>query len=352
MQSVRAVGVGIMLCILAMICQRIPFEGCRTLVPCSAAATSETSLTPATLKIGLPTGKISFANVDVVVAQEMGLFQQQALDVTLQNFDSGVKVVQAVVASDVAIGGASIEPVVNASVAGGHIAIIGTYANKLTVSMVTPKTITSAAELRGKNAGIQDVGAFREVMTRMVLESAHLTPQDVHYIPVSAPGYIQGLISGQIQSAILQTEQAIEILERDARFHVLVDLHQVEPDYFYGTYFVSKDWLAQHSDLATRFLTALTQAHRVMYQNRGDTVRIAAKATGFSASVIDRAYEVLLVSNQVFPVNDGLEQARFTYTISRMKALGLLKDKAPDLAQLVDRGPLMQVLGNLGPAYR
>jgi NitT/TauT family transport system substrate-binding protein len=352
MQQLRAVGVGIVFGMLAAIWGGIPFEGGETLVPSSAAATPDAPLIPATLKIGLPTGKTSLANVDVVVAQEMGLFKQQALDVTLQNFDSGVKVVQAVVADDVAIGGASIEPVVNASVAGGNIAIIGTYANRLTVSMVTPKTVTSAAELRGKNAGIQDVGAFREVMTRMVLESARLTPKDVHYIPVSAPGYIQGLISGQIHSAILQTEQAIEILERDPRFHVLVDLHQVEPDYFYGTYFVSKDWLAKNPDLAVRFLTALTQAHRLMYENRTDTVRIAAKATGFSASVIDRAYEVLLVSNQVFPVNDGLEQARLTYTISRMKSLGLLKDKTPDLAQLVDRGPLTQVLGKLGSLSR
>jgi len=136
-----------------------------------------------------------------------GFFKQQALDVTIQNFDSGVKVVQAVVAGDVAIGGASIEPVIHATVAGGKVAIIGTYANRLTVSMVTPKTITSVTALRGKHAGIQDVGAFREVMTRMVLESAKLTPQDVSYIPVSAPGYIQGLIAGQIHSAILQTNR-------------------------------------------------------------------------------------------------------------------------------------------------
>jgi NitT/TauT family transport system substrate-binding protein len=270
------------------------------------------------------------ANVDVVIAREMGFFTQQALDVTVQNFDSGVKVVQAVVAHDVAIGGASIEPVVNASVAGGNLAIIGTYANRLTVSMVTPKTVTSAAELRGKNAGIQNVGA--------------------HYIPVSAPGCIQGLIAGQIHSAILQTEQAIEILARDARFHVLVDLHQVEPDCFYGTYFVGKEWLAKNPDLAMRSLAALTQAHRLMYQNRADTVRIAAKATGFNAGVIDKTYEVLLVNNRVFPVNDGLEDGRLTYTITKMKSLGLLKDKVPDLARLVDRRPFRQVLDKLGTA--
>jgi NitT/TauT family transport system substrate-binding protein len=350
MQWIRAVGVYVACIAVMVICGGVPISGDATFISASAAATPESPLTPSPLKIGLPTGKTSFANVDVVVAQEMGFFKQQALDVTVQNFDSGVKVVQAVVANDVAIGGASIEPVINASVAGGNLGIIGTYANRLTVSMVTPKTITSAAELRGKNAGIQDVGAFREVMTRMVLESVRLTPKDVHYIPVSAPGYIQGLIAGQIHSAILQTEQAIEILARDARFHVLVDLHQVEPDYFYGTYFVSKEWLAKNPDLAVRFLTALTQAHRLMYRNRADTVRIAAKATGFNEGVIDKTYEVLLVNNKVFPVDGGLEDGRLAYTIARMKSLGLLKDKAPDLAQLVDRRPFVQVLDKLGAA--
>ncbi len=172
MQQLRTIGVGIVLSILAVVYGSTPSGGPTTLVSPSATAAQERVLAPATLKLGLPTGKTSFANVDVVLAQEMGFFKQQALDVTIQNFDSGVKVVQAVVAGDVAIGGASIEPVVHAAVAGGKVAIIGTYANRLTVSMVTPKTMTSVTALRGKHAGIQDVGAFREVMTRMVLESA------------------------------------------------------------------------------------------------------------------------------------------------------------------------------------
>jgi hypothetical protein len=84
-----------------------------------------------------------------------------------------------------------------------------------------------------------------------------------------------------------------------------------------------------------------------MYQNRADTGRIA-KANGFNAEVIDKAYEVLLANNQVFPVNDSLEERRLSRTIARMKSLGLLKDKVPDRAQLVDRRPLVQVLAKLG----
>jgi hypothetical protein len=64
--------------------------------------------------------------------------------------------------------------------------------------------------------------------------------------------------------------------------------------------------------------------------------------------VIDKTYEVVLVQNKAFPVNDGLEDQRLTYTITKMKALGLLKGKEPALTQLVDRRPIMQALDTLG----
>jgi hypothetical protein len=85
-----------------------------------------------------------------------------------------------------------------------------------------------------------------------------------------------------------------------------------------------------------------------MYQYKADTIRIAAKATGFSIAVIDKTYERLLVNNTIFPLNDGLEDQRLTYTITKMKSLGLFKGKAPDLAQLVDRRPITQALDTLG----
>src|SRR5579883_765973 len=312
---------------------------------------NDSAITPTTIEVALPTGKTSFANVDVAIAQQKGFFKQQGLNVVLKNLDSAVKTVQAVVAKDVTISGSSFEPVVNAAVAGGNIAIIGTYANRLTVSMVTPKTIKSVADLRGRNVGVQDIGAFREIMTRMVLERAKLTPKYVKYIPISPPSYIQALISGQIESAILQTEQVSEILKRDPRFHVLVDLHEVEPKYYYGSYFVRKDWLAKNSNLAVRFLTALTQAHRFMYQNKDETITIAAQTTGFDANVIGKTYQLLVEKHKVFPVNDGIDNQRLSYTISRMRSLGLFNGKPPELNQLVDHEPINLALEKLGQAH-
>jgi hypothetical protein len=216
------------------------------------------------------------------------------------------------------------------------------------VAMVTPKKITDPAQLRGKRLGIQDVGAFREVMTRLVLQGAHLTPDDVSYRPVESNGYTGALLAGQIQSGILQQEQAIDAMAKDHGFHVLEDLYATDPKYFYGTYFAKPGWLKANTGTAERFLAAITKAHRFMYENKEETVKIVAKATGFAPKVIDEAYARLLARNAVFPVNDGLDEERLSHTLARMKQLGLLQGATPKVSDIVDRTPIDEAIKRIG----
>jgi ABC-type nitrate/sulfonate/bicarbonate transport system substrate-binding protein len=301
-----------------------------------------------TIELGLPTNVTSFANADVAVAEAQGLFRAVGLTVHVKNLSSGVPVIQGVVGGTLNIGAASIEPVVNAQAEGAELVIIGSYADRLTVSMVTPASIATTADLRGKRLGIQQVGAFREVMTRMVLQGAGMAPSDAAYVPVTANGYTAALVQGTIQSAILQEEQAIDVLQRDDKLHVLVDLGQLRPDYFYGTYVVAQSWLAHHQDVAKRFLTAIMRAHRFMYQDRAATVPIVARATGMTEPVIAQAYDVLLGKQGAFAVNTGLDATRITRTIQTMQQFKILNGAAPGESSLVDRGPISAVVGELG----
>lgn len=311
------------------------------------ATASPSELTPAQLKISIPVSKTGFAQSDLAVAQGNGFFQEQKLEVTFQNLNSGVQSVQSVLAGDSDIGGASVEPVLSAAVRGG-VTIIGSYSDRLTVVMETQEGITAPSQLKGKKLGIQDVGAFREVMTRAVYESAGLKKDDVEYVKVADTAYIGTLLEGKIDSAILQQEQSIEAESRSSGVHVLADLFKVWPDWYYGTYFVKTEWLQSHRDVAVRFLAALTKAHRFMYANRGKTVEQVAAVTGFSSQVVDKAYERLLVQDGVFPVNEGLEERRLTFTVNKMKEIGLLEAGTPDLKKTVDRGPIREAVQKLG----
>jgi NitT/TauT family transport system substrate-binding protein len=258
-------------------------------------------------------------------------------------------VVQGVVGGSLDIGASSIEPVVNAASQGAPVQVIGSYANKLTVDLVTQKSITAPAQLRGKRLGIQQVGAFREVMTRMVIEGAGLTTSDVTYVPSSSSAYISELLAGEIQSGVLQEEQTLKALKKDSDLHVLVNFDQAHPDYFYGAYVASKSWLAANQATAEKFLTAITMAHRFMYKNEAATVAIVAKNTGYTSATITKAYHVLLTTEGVFPVNSGLSASRITDTIATMKQYKILTGgTAPSEASLVNTGPIDAVLAKLG----
>jgi NitT/TauT family transport system substrate-binding protein len=300
------------------------------------------------IRVGLPTGVTSFANADLAVAIEKGFLSEAGLTVEAQNLRSGVSVVQGVVGGALEIGAASIEPVVNAAAGGGDVAIIGAYTDKLTVSSVAPAEVQTAADLRGRQVGVQEVGAFREVMTRLVLQSAGLTPNDVQYIPVDAQSYNSALVDGRIQNAILQTEQAIAVQRDHPGMHSIAELDTVVPEYHYGTYFVSRSWLEANRDVAVRFMTALTRAHRFMYENKDETVKIVAKTTQFDEQVISQAYDTLLTQKAVFPVNTGLDKARIKATMRRMGELGILENQPPAYEQLVDAGPVIDAVDSLG----
>ena len=315
----------------------------------SSSGTASSGTTPVTnITIGLPNSVPSFANSDVAVAQAEGYFAKEGLNVKVDNLSSGVPVVQGVVGGSLDIGASSIEPVVDAASAGAPIQIVGAYANKLTVDMVTPKTIASPAQLRGQRLGIQQVGAFREVMTRMVIEGEGLTTSDVTYVPSSSSAYISELLAGEIQSGVLQEEQTLTALKKDASLHVLVNYEQADPNYFYGTYVVSKSWLAGNQATLEKFLTAITMAHRFMYSNEAATVSIVAKNTGDTTATISKAYSVLLTQEGVFPLNSGLDLTRISDTIATMKKYKILAGAEPSVSSLVNTGPVSAVVSKLG----
>lgn len=302
-----------------------------------------------TLRIAMPTSTTSFANSDVAVADAMGYFDDVGLDVKISNLRSGSSVTTGVVGGQFEIGGASIEPVINAFAGGGEVKVIGSYTDRLEVEMVVPEEIKKVEDLKGKPVGIQEIGAFREVMTRMVLESAGMTASDVQYVSVNANAYIGALVQGQIDSAILHPEQALEASNQDASLHSLVNLYEVEPDYFYGVYFVDAGWLNENQQAAEGFAEAITRAHRTMYEDRKDVVPVIAKATGFDEKVIDGAWKVYMEDVQAYPKNVGLDKDRLQYTVERMKELGTLRGgQVPDVEKLVDRAPMEAAVKKLG----
>src|SRR2546427_1367075 len=303
---------------------------------------------PRRLVIGMPVPPPNLPHIGVYIAKELGYFDEEGINVELAAFESGLQSLRGGVAGGLDIVGASSEPVITVISRGTKIRSIFSYAHRLTVVMAAQESIRRPADLRGKNLGIQEVGAFREVMTRAVLHSAGLTQQDVNYVPVSSAGYITALIGNKIDTAILHIDQAYMARTKKASLHPLVPLWEIMPSYWYGTFSTTEELLRKDSDLLARAVAAIIKAHRFMYRNKERTLDLASKHTGYPKEVLGPAYDALAAA-KVWPVNDGMPAEMVQVTINKMVEIGLLKEnEKPKVEHVVDRGPANAALAKLG----
>ena len=301
-----------------------------------------------TLVIGMPVTPPNLPHLGVYVAKDLGYFDEEGINLELAAFESGLQSLRGGVSGSVDILGASSEPVINVISRGAKIRSIFSYAHRLTVVMAAQESIRRPADLRGKNLGIQEVGAFREVMTRAVLHSAGLTQQDVNYVLVSSAGYITALIGNKIDTAILHIDQAYMARTKKASLHPLVPLWEIMPSYWYGTFSTTEELLRKDSDLLARAVAAIIKAHRFMYRNKERTLDLASKHTGYPKEVLGPAYDALAAA-KVWPVNDGMPTEMVQVTINKMVEIGLLKEnEKPKVEHVVDRGPANAALAKLG----
>ena len=314
----------------------------------ASAGTAAAQAPRRNLVIGMPVTPPNLPHVGVYIAKELGYFDEEGINVELAAFESGLQSLRGGVAGGLDIVGASSEPVITVISRGTKIRGIFSYAHRLTVVMAAQESIRKPADLRGKNLGIQEVGAFREVMTRAVLHSAGLTPQDVNYVPVSSAGYIAALTANKIDTAILHIDQAFMARTKRASLHPLVPLWEIMPSYWYGTFSTNEELLRKEPDLLARAVAAIIKAHRFMYRNKERTLDLASKHTGYPKEVLSPAYDALAAA-KVWPVNDGMPAEMVEVTINKMVEIGLLKEnEKPKVEQVVDRGPTNAALTRLG----
>jgi len=300
------------------------------------------------LVIGMPVTPPNLPHIGVYIAKELGYFDEEGINVELTGFESGLQSLRGGITGGLDIVGASSEPVITAISRGAKIRSIFSYAHRLTVVLAAQENIRRTADLRGKNLGIQDVGAFREVMTRAVLQSAGLTPQDVNYISVSSAGYIAALLSDKIDTAVLHIDQAYMARTKKASLHPLVPLWEVMPSYWYGTFSANEEALRKEPDVFAHAVAAIIKAHRFMYRNKERTLELASKHTGYPKDVLGPAYDALAAA-KVWPVNDGMPAEMVNTTVNKLVEIGMLKEsERPKVDQIVERGPANAALTRLG----
>ena len=297
---------------------------------------------------GVPVTPPNVVHTPPYIAKEMGYFNDLNIEVELVTFEGGTQTVRGSVAGGLDITGTSADPAIIAAARGAGTKVVGTYSHKLSQSMLVQGDIKSCKDLKDKKIGIQEVGAFSEVMSRAVLASCGLTPKDVQYVPVSTKGRVPGLLSGQIDSAILHVDQALVAKKKKADLNILVNLWETLPKWLYAAYIAPEKEIGSNRQLYVDIMAALIKANRFMYNNKAKTVEIVTKYTQQDAEVVAQTYD-LLAGAGAWPVNDGLPKDMVDWTINKQVELGTIKaEEKPSYDKLIDASIFQAALAKVG----
>ncbi len=176
-------------------------------------------------------GKNLLYYLPLTVAEQLGYFKAEGLDVTIVDFAGGSRALQAVVGGSADVVSGAFEHTVNMQFKGQRMrAFVLQGAAPQIVLGINPKTMAgykALADLKGKKIGVTAPGSSTNVMLNFVLAKAGLKPSDVSVIGDGAGnGAVAAMRSGQID-AISNLDPVITLLQRSGDLKIISDTRVV-----------------------------------------------------------------------------------------------------------------------------
>ena len=183
-------------------------------------------------------GKNLLYYLPLTVAESLGYFKHEGLDVTIADFAGGSRALQAVVGGSADVVSGAFEHTLNMQAKGQALrAFVLQGRAPQIVFGINPKTMPDykgLADLKGKKIGVTAPGSSTNVMANFVIAKAGLKPSDVSIIGIGAGNGVAAMRSGQID-AISNLDPVITLLQRSGDLKVISDTRIVaESDKVFG----------------------------------------------------------------------------------------------------------------------
>jgi NitT/TauT family transport system substrate-binding protein len=172
-------------------------------------------------------GKASFYYLPLTLAEQLGYFKAEGLEVEISDFAGGARALQAVVGGSADVVSGAYEHTLNLQSKGQIFQGFVLQGRAPQIAMgVSNKTMAgykSPVDLKGKKIGVTAPGSSTNMMANLVLARAGLKASDVSFIGVgTAAGALTALRSGQID-AISNIDPVMTMLEQKGDVRIISD---------------------------------------------------------------------------------------------------------------------------------
>jgi NitT/TauT family transport system substrate-binding protein len=260
----------------------------------------------------------------LTIADSLGYFKNEGLDVTINDFAGGSQALRALVGGSVDVVSGAFEHTVNMQAKGQKLRAFVLMGRAPQIVLgINPKQMPnfkSVADLKGKKIGVTAPGSSTNVMANFVLAKAGLKPSDVSIVGVGASsGAVAAMRSGQID-AISNLDPVITLLQRSGDLKIVTDTRIVaEADKVFGgpmpaaCLYAKTDFVEKNPATAQALANAIVRADKwIQAAGPGDII----KAVPESFLLGDRAVYI-----------DAFLAAK-----SALSPDGMIPEKGPDTA--------------------
>lgn len=235
-----------------------------------------------TLAVG---GKNLLYYLPLTIAEQLGYFKAEGLDVKIVDFAGGSQALRALVGGSADVVSGAFEHAVNMQPKGQKLRAIVLMGRAPQIVLgVNPKTMPqfkTVADLKGKKIGVTAPGSSTNVMTNFVLAKAGLKPSDVSIIGVGAGnGAVAAMRAGQVD-AIANLDPVISLLTRSNDIKIVSDTRVVaEADRVFGgpmpaaCLYVPQAFVDKHPRTAQALANAIVRANQwIQKAGPGDIIK-------------------------------------------------------------------------------
>ena len=235
-------------------------------------------------------GKNLLYYLPLTVAEQLGYFQAEGLDVTISDFAGGSKALQSVVGGSADVASGAFEHTLAMQQKGVRLRafVLQGRAPQIVLG-INPKTMPnfkSVTDLKGRKIGVTAPGSSTQVVANFVLAKAGMKPSDVSFIGVGASqGAVAAMRAGQID-AISNLDPVITLLQRSGDLKIVSDTRVVaEADRVFGgpmpagCLYAQQSYIEKNHDVVQALANAMVRADKwIQAAGAADIIRTVPEA--------------------------------------------------------------------------
>lgn len=200
-----------------------------SLIVLSAGAQAQIEKPDVHIAIG---GKSALYYLPLTLAERLGYFKDEGLNVRISDFAGGSRSLQAVVGGSADVVSGAYEHTINMQSRGLHFVsfVLSGAAPQISVGIVSSKAASykSPKDLKGFRIGVSAPGSSTNMVADFLLAKGGLKPADASIIGLGAGSSVIAAVDQGRVDVVSQTDPAMTILEKEGKIKIIAETRTLE----------------------------------------------------------------------------------------------------------------------------